>query len=935
MKKALFVIAALVGLFTIELSAYEFKAGDYVVMEYDGYQMRIDVEKYNKKVNGFSALRLINEEDYYGGGSYVAKVSGIGWASVGTDVHDAMTSEYLGIEYYYPPCPYDGEIEYGDEVGTKTEWRGYLCLDGEEPEDYDRTVWEVVGYEDVSVPYGDFTNAMKVLIKEYYSYDYYDEDLDPYDIAEDDWELSESCSTYEWIVPTVGTVQISDYEYYGEEGPYPTELVSCKINGKTNPEPEEPAGPAELSLNMTGKKIPTSVLSGTETKLQFQVEITNDGGSSCEKGETVDLYFYAENVATAAQRALGSVEGFSISNLAAGKTKKAKGTLVLPSDMEEGTFIIIAVCGDLEAAYYEYITVEEGNVTLSLEVSKYKIPPSIIAGTSSKCSIDLIVTNDGNLSTDKTDTETIEIYAESKTSDYSDELNSVEANIGGMKPGKSKKVKLPVEFPADLPEDDYEIVVYFGDTSLIVTEVSISEPTVEFEIELESSDIPSAIVAGTDVDCELKLNVTNCGNICSEKDEALNIQVIARSVTDSSEQTLVSEDAGVGNFKPGKGKGIKLPVAFPANMAEGSYDIVVSYDGEELAVTTVGISEPYIELTGSTDETDSPPAIFAGQAGGVEIDLEITNNGNDTTAKTQTIDIAVYLKPENGDNTLLETLTGQDIGGLAAGKSTKLKLDADVPATLESGSYQLVVHIDSSNAISENNEDDNWLTIDFEIIIIDSLADIMEPSLSESYDYSALVKGDYFYGSGQATINGVFYEEFEFDDDSDAHDYSLSWEDDGVYFYEYSIGSGYAHYYFSTDDDILLTSNELALKTTIKSTKTGYVEHRVYGLDFDFDATIVSEFEIEKMETVKVNGTTYQAYKINWSFSISGSDILDLTDYGDKAYNYTDTFEQNITYWAVPGVGVVKQTSKGKLKLSINGMGTDNWTFDYTKELIQ
>ena len=942
MKKAVLFLTSIMGIFTVDLSAYEFKAGDYVVMEYAGYQMRVDVKNYNKRVNGYKAMRLIDESDYYGGGSYVANVPGVGWSSVGTDVHDAMTAEYLGIESYMPPCPYYGGIEYGAEVGTKEEWRGYTALDDEEPEDYDRTVWEVVGYEDVSVPYGDFTDAMKMVIKEYYSYEYYYEELDPYSIPEYDWELSESCSEYVWIVPTIGVVQVADYDYYGEEGPYPLELVSCKVNGKANPAAEEPAGPAELTLSLTGTKIPASVLSGTDTKLTLQAEISNAGGSDCAKGEEIDLLYYAMNIETEELIELGNTEGFSISNLKAGRSKKARATVYLPGDVSEGTYDLIVVSDDMEAVYDGDITVAEGYVDLALEVTKYKLPTAMIAGTSSRCSIDLLVTNNGNISTGRTDVETVEIYAESQVGPNAYLLTTTEARIGNMKPGKSKKVRVSVEFPSDLPEDDYSIAVYFGDSMLAIEDLAIqvSEPFVNFDVELASSDIPSAIIAGTGANCDLKLNVSNTGNISSARDEELHFDIIAISQDDSSEQVLLAEDIRLGNLRPAKSKSVKLPIEFPANISEGDYDIAICYNDAELMLdTSVNISEPYIELTGTIDDMASSSIILAGEQGGVEISLEITNTGNDTTANNQTIDIDIYGKPEYGEEILIETITDQNIGRLKSGQSKKLKLSAAVPASLETGSYQLSVYIDSGDDISENNEEDNWLTSEsaFNMTIVGSLEDIMEPSKTGNSSYSTVVKGDYFYGSGPAIVTGVFDEYFEFEDDYeyDEHSNDISWQQDGVYFYGYDIGGGWAHYYFEPYEGVLLTSNELALNTTIKSTQTGYVEHRIYGLNFDFEATVSSEFEIDRMENVKVNGVTYQAYKINWSYVISGSDVMDLTDIGEKAYNYTDTFQQDVTYWAVPGVGVVKQRSKGQLKLSVRGMGTDTWTFDYTKELIQ
>ncbi|MCF7958226.1 MAG: hypothetical protein K9M57_07255, partial [Phycisphaerae bacterium] len=132
----------------------------------------------------------------------------------------------------------------------------------------------------------------------------------------------------------------------------------------------------------------------------------------------------------------------------------------------------------------------------------------------------------------------------------------------------------------------------------------------------------------------------------------------------------------------------------------------------------------------------------------------------------------------------------------------------------------------------------------------------------------------------------------------------------------------------------VLMPAELTLKNKVKSSSTGYGHHRLYGMDFDFDGTLESECEIVGIETVKANDVSYEAFKIEWSFGIKGDGVLDLTAYGEKAYNFTHTLHQDITYWAVPGIGVVKSSTKINVKLKANGMGSEIWTSSYVKELI-
>ena len=414
-RKSYILVAALVmvlGLGSLAAFGVDYRAGDYVVLQCGGQQFRVDLLAYNKKVNGYSVLRLINKQDSYGGGEYVADVPGIGWATVGVDAHDAMTGEYIGIEVYSTPEAMYGGIEYGAAVGTKVEWKGYIELPGDEPEYFDRDVWEVVGYEDVSVPYGNFKNAMKVRCLNYYNASYGVE-LDK--MTESDWELSESCSEYDWIVPGIGLVQIADYDYYGEEGPDPVELVSCKINGKVNPGAgyvSGPVEPAELEVSLTGSRVPSEMVSGSNINLSLTAVIKNIGDGACEKGAAVDVVFCVRNVDTDEEIEIGNAMGQSISMLKPGQSKQVRGKAVLPSDLAEGVYELIAVVDGVEAVYADStINVAEGFVDLGMEVKSAKLPSAIIAGEAVKASIDLNVTNNGNITTDRSAVATIEVYA--------------------------------------------------------------------------------------------------------------------------------------------------------------------------------------------------------------------------------------------------------------------------------------------------------------------------------------------------------------------------------------------------------------------------------------------------------------------------------------------------------------------------------------------
>ena len=267
-------------------------------------------------------------------------------------------------------------------------------------------------------------------------------------------------------------------------------------------------------------------------------------------------------------------------------------------------------------------------------------------------------------------------------------------------------------------------------------------------------------------------DVTNKGNVSTDRNEVASFDVFARSLDGGVESKLTTVEVKLGNLRPDASKAVKLPITFPASIAEGSYDVVIYNGGTELELgSTVNISEPFIELSGAIDELKSSSVIIAGDSGSVEVVLEITNNGNDTTGKSQAIDIDVYGKVDGGSNILMGTVANENIGGLAAGKSKKLTIEVPVPSALETGSYQLIVFIDSGNAIPEVNEDDNWIAMasNLNMSIVSSLEDIMMPVESNNMQYSTVMKGNIFEESGPGTISGVFSEIVNVD----GYDYSV------------------------------------------------------------------------------------------------------------------------------------------------------------------
>ena len=262
------------------------------------------------------------------------------------------------------------------------------------------------------------------------------------------------------------------------------------------------------------------------------------------------------------------------------------------------------------------LPVSEPFVALVMELKSSKLPLAIIAGTSAKSSIELIISNNGNVSTDRTATVSIEVGARSLSSGAVYAVGAVDLKVGGLAAGKSKNIKLPVEFPADIPEDNYEIVVSLGNQELVIegAAVALSEAFVALGMEVVKSEFPSSIIAGTAAKSSIELAIVNSGNVATDRSAVAQIRVVARSLDDGNDYLLTEADLKVGGLKPSASKKYRVAVSFPADVPDGDYSIVVTMDGMEAVVdgTTVAIREPFVELEMELKKSNVPSAIVAG-----------------------------------------------------------------------------------------------------------------------------------------------------------------------------------------------------------------------------------------------------------------------------------------------------------------------------------
>lgn len=937
---ALMAVSLLVVTITPLVLAEDFNpsAGNYWTYRVDGFTFTTKYFAYKAQVNGYSVLRLLNLQDPYGGGSYTGYVPGTGLCEIGADVHDAFTEEYEGIAINYPPIPVNGGICYGDPVGTKREWVGYSMIDGEDyVEMYEKDAWEVLGYEDVAVPFGTFVNAMKLVCKNYYTTVFY---VNGQPVPDDWWEFDSSCSEYIWWSPCVGMIKSVDYEGFDT-----FELVNCKVNCPIVFDPT----PAEVSLTLNGSKLPSSILCGSRVAFPVTAEITNIDSKACPSGTAVALSFYLQNTGTSEKILIGELGSCSISNLAAGKIKKYMAKIMLPETLAVGQYYCVAEMGDKSAVLGDYVlTVAEAFVELKMEGAISTLPSAVIAGTTVKADVQLAVFNRGNIPAPADATARIDVMAHSAVDEnVVIPLAGVDLAVGNLAPSKSKKVKLPIAFGAGIPEGEYIVRLYLNGKEQVVTlnaqkPIKVAAPYIELAIAQLQTNLPVSVIAGTDVTATIQVSIINRGNISTSKTETAEIVIVARPLGGGNDIVLNSVICAAGNLKPDKAKNVKLPVCFPATLPEGVYNVVILVDGKEQVVieSPIQVAEPSIELAGSLIGSISPTIVVFGSSSQAAFSLRIENKGTTPTSKSQTIGVAVYGRQQASEPlVLMGEVLGQTVGNLASGQSVQKSFAIPIAnsGNLQSGTYALFARIDSRDDIKEENENDNWIILgQASVQVVGGLMDVMFSS-GQSLLYSTIVKGDYFWESGRGTVSSGSGGYFTLEDGSWWAYEGEDWEQraDGTYlsYYEWE-NSNYEYCYFHFDSLVLPSNFQLMQKYSHTSAATGY--HRLYGAGFYFDGTAQTTCEIPGFETVNVGGVSYDALKIIFSLTINATGELDQTPYGGKFFNTASYLKKEITYWAVPGTGVVKSNTNNYYKISLLGKGGASETFKGTesRELI-
>jgi hypothetical protein len=684
-----------------------------------------------------------------------------------------------------------------------------------------------------------------------------------------------------------------------------------------------------IALTMTLDKcdMPPAIIAGQYNKEYIILGITNEGNICTAKDQTAMIDILARP-ADGNDVPLESIE-CSIKNLKPGKCKKIKLPVLFGETIPENDYTVVFVCDANELAAVSSITVKKPFIALQMNLLNASVPSSVVAGQATKAMITVDVCNIGNICTSRTYAAIMNLTLCSLEGGNDVAIEQKQCAFGNLRPGKSKRLKLPILFDSNIPEGDYSVVLSCdGNDLTAVPMINVADPFILFYAKNADFTVPDVVVAGTDVAANVRVEISNKGNVSSSRDATTLVKVLGRPSGGGDDVLLASNTYPIGALAPEKTKTYTLPLTFPAKIPEGTYGIVIHVDDQEqllLNAPSVDIVEPSIDLAGSMAGAIPPTLGIIGNSSDLGFSLTIQNNGTTPTSSSQTIAVAVYGRQAAEPDVLLGELTGYNISNLAGGQGKQYSFSVPITISeeLESGSYGIIVQIDSQDVISEENEADNWISLGtVNVEVIDSVMDIV---VNTEQDYDTVVTGDFYRGSGSGTASvSSGYEYIEFDDGDYGHqEYGWENESDGWHLTEYywPAASGYEYYRF--DFDTLVMPRDFQLHHEYHNQSPASGRHRIWGNTIDLTGTAETVCEILGLENITVNGVQYQAFKISFSLIINSTGQLDLRPYGDKLYNVTSKFDQDITWWAVPGIGVVKSKITYDYKITYSGAGYD------------
>ncbi len=531
----------------------------------------------------------------------------------------------------------------------------------------------------------------------------------------------------------------------------------------------------DLTAEIGTGRVPASVVSGDRSLLVLPVTLTNEGNVPIERGQWIDVGYYARPVGAAGEADDVLIDTQSIphaSGLRPGQARQVRAVLTLPAGLADGEYEIVTKIDtgdDVEesdetnnqAVSEQTVEVALGYVDLTASLHpRSRIPASVVSGDNTPIIVLVGVTNEGNIRVPRGETVDIGIYARPEDGGDDILLDTIEDRpVTFLAPQRTLWSAARVTLPAEL-EGNYRIVTVIdadgalesgedGGNNQAVSEqvIEAAEGYVDLTVDIhDRARIPASVVSGDNSRLVLPVLISNEGNVPVERGQWMDVGFYARPVGAEGEgddielRTLALPHAS--GLRPGQTRGAAAVLTLPAGLGDGEYDIITRVDvaddidekdetnNQAVADQRVEVAMGYVDLTATIHERSRIPAsIVSGQPTPIILLVGVTNEGNIRAGRGETVGIHVYARPEGGgEDILVHTIENRPVTYLAPQRTIWSVARVTLPAELE-GDYRLVAEVAAEGDLEAGEDAGNNQAVSEQVIevaegYVDLIADV-------------------------------------------------------------------------------------------------------------------------------------------------------------------------------------------------------------------
>jgi hypothetical protein len=535
---------------------------------------------------------------------------------------------------------------------------------------------------------------------------------------------------------------------------------------------------------------PDQVVAGVQLKDTTTVKISNLANHEFALTDKADIRVFAHPTGAgdaSGDRELGAKLNQTI-GVKVGGVKTFHIPLTLPADLALGSYDLLVVADApgtstpvASPLSGQSFIVADAFVDLVTTIAKATLPTAAVSGSGAGGSVQVTITNGGNVNTPAAQKAQIQLFARPDGGGDDVPLALVQnVATGNLKPGGAKTVTAKFTFPKGLGTGSYHVVavvtasVSDADTSNNAAAANPGVPVTLGEIDLATSvgksTVPAAVIANGNAKYSLQVSVANDGNIATAKDEKVQIQVFARPVGGGQDLLLTTvSNVSVGNLAPTKFKTFNVSV-FQQSFLTGQYNLVAVVTDNVLnaetntannaaaGAATVTVAGPFVDLSADAATTALGGTVAAGKKGSASVTLK--NLGN--TASTGGYTVEVFATDGGTiDGTAVKVGTATSASAkIDAGKTLKVNVPLTLPEPGALHTYTLVARVTKAGDTNSANDTKAFagqVTVQAALSILGQLpATIAFTETSTSSFFPFINSAGTFTGTGGSSASGTY-----------------------------------------------------------------------------------------------------------------------------------------------------------------------------------